>query len=360
MERRARWIHGPIVDLALLAFGWLPIYALFLRYRGMYGHLFSCDEMQPFMCPPPVLDLFWATTLITRIHRHYSLPLAYGDARTFAKNAALYRWAPLVIAAVVFPACAYRLLPKGPLASALYGVYVAVSMLGGVWNVYHVVMQKYGFLRIYAAKLGHGDAKLDKLLLLSWILLVAAISANVFHEAYFDSFARRGFGWSARLHPFVGPLAGALLVPTIAFAGYVTYRWLAIERRHLSVASIPRLAFAASVGMLLAVFAQSPLLGFLSFAFSHALEYSVFVNLYARRKYGGEPARALRFWARWSLTSNIALVGAMLLLYRALGWQSALGLVASYGLFSSLLHFLYDGLLWKMSDREVRELVLDL
>ena len=118
-----------------------------------------------------------------------------------------------------------------------------------------------------------------------------------------------------------------------------------------------------------------PLKAYLAFAFSHALEYMVFVWAYQRRRYR-EPLphrplieRALRYplttyvvsaillgglfiywkyWGRWVVPSATQ---PRLLEFRAMEW------VGYWTIFQSMVHFYYDGFLWKMRLPSVRQTV---
>ena len=116
-----------------------------------------------------------------------------------------------------------------------------------------------------------------------------------------------------------------------------------------------------------------PIKVYLAFAFSHGLEYMVFVWAYQRRRYS-EPrspqpvmARLLEHpWLTYS-TYTLALAATYILLQQWEGlsfWEvpnirvgeMKLGAWIFYwGVFQSLLHFYFDGFLWKTRRPEMRK-----
>ncbi len=360
-----RWIHSALVDLAIIDFGWLPLYVIFILVRQIWHNHFYCDVLTLWACPPGIRNLIILAGFITSVHRHHALPLIYADRNEFARHPKIYFWAPLILFGVVFPICLYRLAPPGIFHNILYGIFTVVAMTSGVWNLYHVLMQKFGFLRIYAAKLGYGDVKLDRLLFFTWLAVVIVGSSLRYTETFFIHLAKTGFAWGIMFQPATKIAGKILLVPTALYAAYITWQWGRVEWRNFTTASLPRIIFAASMALICLTFAQSLLLGFIVLGFSHAFEYCVFATLYANRKYRGvKSGSLLRYWARgWLLgpaLANALLAGAVWGFYRLLGAYPWWGLLPAYAITSSLLHFYYDGLLWKMSNVKTREIVLDL
>jgi hypothetical protein len=354
-----KWIHGPFVDLAFIAFQWLPLYAVYLTTVSSSA---ACDVQTRYVCPEPMLVVIALTVFLTRLHRHYSLAFVYGDGAELRRHRLVYTWAPVLLFVAVFPAALYQLLPGGTPRDVMFGLLVLVSSVSGTWNVYHVIMQKYGFLRIYSARLGYGDAALEKKLFLSWLAVVIVGSARAYTDDAIWYLSARGFGFVQSFVSLIRVASIGMLVPTVAYSAFATFRWITQERANFSRASVPKLVFAASVFLVLATFAHSLLLGMVLLGFSHAFEYAVFVNLYAKTKYEGQTGAVspMAGWTRYASVSNVVLALIVYGLYEALDilswppWE----LVTAYALYSSMLHFLYDGLLWKMRDAAIRGHVL--
>ena len=115
-----------------------------------------------------------------------------------------------------------------------------------------------------------------------------------------------------------------------------------------------------------------PIKVYLAFAFSHGLEYMVFVWAYQRRRYAEprspEPvmARVLAHpWLAYS-TYTFALAAIYVFLRNweefsiwqlpklRVGQQTIGAWIFYWGVFQSLLHFYFDGFLWKTRRPEMR------
>ena len=49
--------------------------------------------------------------------------------------------------------------------------FTLVAVVGGLWNMEHTLMQRYGFARIYGRRTGEDDGRLERTLLLSWLVV---------------------------------------------------------------------------------------------------------------------------------------------------------------------------------------------
>src|SRR5262249_45674808 len=127
------WLRSPLWDAALLAFGWVPFY-LWVALNPLEGADAGAIA---------VLRVALIVALgLNFLHRHYVLLLVYGDRAAFAERPRAYVAAPVVALAVVA-------------TLVLSGVPAGKEVLFGVlatWNVWHVIQQRYGLLRAYAAR----------------------------------------------------------------------------------------------------------------------------------------------------------------------------------------------------------------
>jgi hypothetical protein len=119
---------------------------------------------------------------------------------------------------------------------------------------------------------------------------------------------------------------------------------------------VPRLSFLASTIALLIVFVvHGPIIGYLCFGTAHAIEYVFFLHHFGRRKFAQRPddtgvvARMLRHPLRWAPVLVGSLLAAFLLLRDVQDTEAWL----VYYTATSLLHFLYDGWIWKVRKPEV-------
>jgi len=351
------WLRNACWDLGCLAFCWLPFYIWAVFWLGLDGS-WAAGQSQG-------LALATAVALAaTYVHRHYTFVLVYGDRDTFRLRARDFVLAPLLVFAFVGACRGLYGASRGDSWAWLgSGAWWTVMISVGVWNVWHTLMQRYGILRIYAGKAGHGLQARDhgrrdlavlwtSVILVSWITLMFRAS----------TFA--GQGNARRALKIAGPwLAGIwawLLLAALVVAWATAFTvWLRHElRADLELrARVPRWLFLASTLGLLAVFVvHGPIVGYLCFGVAHALEYVAFVHHFGQQKFarGPEirsPAAAL---LRRPLHTAPLLIGGLLLAFVLLHDQRRADVYMVYYMGTSMLHFLYDGWIWKVRRPEVR------
>ena len=259
-------------------------------------------------------------------------------------------------------------------------VLAFVGAFAALWNFWHVYMQKYGIMRMYNAKargrFGGDDPEVpgwaDKSLLLVWLPLYFAYLGPLYRQIAVDYFDDA----SAVLPRFIDLLEQAMPVTlpvTVGLVILVHGLWLRAEWRANRLRSRPRLAMVlGTTALALSFFVFDPVKVYLAFAFSHALEYCVFVWAYQRKRYqaplADEPilGRMLRRPVLFYL-GMIALFGLAILLLKYWGRYivpeaerpELLGYRTSYwlglwGIYQSMAHFYFDGFLWKMRLPSVR------
>src|SRR5215203_4846513 len=143
-QMRRLWVHGAVADIAL-GWCWLPI-ALMVH------------AAEPNMSS--VQSIVGVIFLISFAHQPLTLGLVYGDPAQRDAHRRLYRWAPWV---------AFTLI--------IIGLNVSLSLvalMAGLWNAEHTLMQRYGVMRIYGRKAGDDHGRLEKPMLIVW--LVAGIA----------------------------------------------------------------------------------------------------------------------------------------------------------------------------------------
>jgi uncharacterized membrane protein len=264
--------------------------------------------------------------------------------------------------------------PQGLRMSAKDALNLA-AVAAGAWNIWHVLMQKYGILRMYSAKSGR-EAKVpgwvDRLLVFGFIPLLLIWVGPANRDA-----ALTGFDRGAKvLVPFLDALARAqpyLLVPCIALAVGAVAAFVGHERRTHGLRNAPRLWMAAGTTMLaLAFFFVHPIKVYLAYAFSHAVEYMVFVWAYQRRRYAEphdpEPLLSRVLKRPWLAYGGFIVVGGVLVvwlkyygrtIFRAEDQPYFLGITTAewfmyWGVYQSMVHFYFDGFLWKMRRKATR------
>jgi hypothetical protein len=340
--------------------------------------------------PGDYLPLFVVVITIGFVHRHYTLGYAYLDGEIFARHRKRFIRTPVIlgVAFLATPILLKNSVPSGALSIEglqwpdgdlpLKLLITTVVFGAGVWNIWHTLAQKYGILRIYSSK---GESQheasvpgwVDRLFVMGWLPLIVTYVTPPFADAIMAEFRiARSFlepivSWLVVAEPIAAPISAAVAIASTAiFAGF--------EWRTHRFRNRPRLSMAIGVGSLWICFLLiDPIKVYLAFAFSHGLEYMVFVWAYQRRRYAQrrspQPVMARVLKRPWLAYSSYTLaLAAIYVLLR--DWQDfriwqvprfrvgdmKLGAWIFYwGVFQSLLHFYFDGFLWKTRQPEVRK-----
>jgi hypothetical protein len=317
---RRIWIQAPTADLVLFSYGWLVV-------------------LLPLLWVDTWINaVVFAVLMVNDLHRHYTFILVYGEPEEFEKRKALYIGLPIVAALVAF-AFVY---------SKSFPVLLTISVL---WTMYHSIGQKYGITRIYARKAGYGEAWIEKGLIFSWFFyLVFAIAEN-------EAATLSQFEAGRVVLASVGDLLRYMTVlshPILAVALVFTALFVRQEYLNRDRMSVAKMLYVTSILLLYAVFFRSLVIGYVVFGFSHALEYIALVNIFVKAKYARRPeAQSLlaRASTRLWLSSSIFGVGVVGVCVAAQLWNAQA--LAIYIVGSSFLHFIYDGLIWKVRRPEV-------
>ncbi len=318
------WMHGPISDV-VLGWCWLPV-ALLMHQLGS-----SITRTQALMA---------IIFLISFAHQPLTLGLVYGDPLQHDAHRRLYRWTPLIAAAVIVVGVNLSL--------------TAVAVVAGLWNAEHTLMQRYGLTRIYGRKAGDDHGRLEKPLLIVW--LVTAL-------AYLGAFVDLG-EMATRLGTdetnskgieLLGKLSG---IATIVFwVGVVVSvalaaAWLRAELgRPVTAASRAKWIYmAGTLGLVLAVMID-PLAGIAGYVAAHAIEYFAVVHSTLRRR-SLTPERSPIAVASATAGRRLALYAGYFAGLVGLVWVTWTvwdgRLYAFAILFFGALHILYDGMVWKL------------
>lgn len=250
-----------------------------------------------------------------------------------------------------------------------------IAVVAGAWNIWHVLMQKYGIMRLYNAKSGN-EAKVpgwvDRLLLFSWIPFFLVWLGPANRSSIIGAYARG----KKTILPFLDVMEAVqpyVLVPSIALIIVSSGLFLWHERRANGLRNAPRLWLAAGTSLLsIAFFFVHPIKVYLAYAFSHAVEYMVFVWAFQRRRYANplehRPLLGRVLQRPWLAYGGFIAVGAVLVVvlkYYGRTWLPErdqpyfVGITTSewvmyWGVYQSLVHFYFDGFLWKMRHRTTR------
>ena len=357
-----RWHVSPVIDMAAYHWSWVWLLVPML-FAGP-------DHTQDY------LFLFAIMMGFNFAHRHYGLPYAYLDGDVFHAYRKKLTWFPLfcVLLLLVTPALLNASV-GGTMGRQIVGAVVFVSLL---WTYWHTLMQKYGILRLYMAKDPAPKERktpgwVDRYFILCWFPLYFSYLAPKYQQLIFDNgpsvrpYTRIIIGFMERHEAFF--VVPSALVAAVAIALWIWHDW----RAH-GLANRARLSAAAGTLVLsTALFWTDPIKAYIAFAFSHAVEYIVFVWAYQRRFYRAprpQPSLLQRLLSRharlWyaGFTAAFITMGMLATLWGRSVFVTArpvvfLGLTGTqwffyYAVYESLIHFYMDGFLWKMRRAEVR------
>lgn len=316
------WIQAPVPDTLFFGYGWLAV----LLPLVWFPHLFA----------PVVLVVL----LFNYVHRHYTFVLVYGEPEVFRRDREVYLLLPLLAAMVTY-------------LFAFFDAFRLLLTFSVLWTIFHSVAQKFGIMRVYSRKAGYGEAWIEKGLVYAWFAVVSLGVAEQQRSALLEytsgqvilSVLGNYLAWMTT----ASYLAGAVAV-------YFTAAYVRQEIKNRDRFSYPKNLYILSILGLYGIFFHSLVVGYVVFAFSHAVEYIAFVNLFVAAKYKKRPdlSSALAFAARklWLFSASFAVLVVVLCLIARTYDQDAF-LVYIVG--SSFLHFVYDAMIWKVRRPEVGE-----
>jgi hypothetical protein len=317
---RKLWVHGPVADLAL-GWCWLPIA---LVVHAVESNLST------------VHSLMGAIFLVSFAHQPLTLGLVYGDPVQRQAHRTLYRWAPCV---------AFGLIVLGLNVSL-----ATVALMAGLWNAEHTLMQRYGVMRIYGRKAGDDHGRIEKPMLIVWLIAgIAFIGAFVDLQRLVR---KLGFGGTnARsVHLLANLTAVAAVVFWVALVVGLglALQWVRAERRLGGAASRPKHWYALGTAGLVIAVMLDPIAGVAGYVAAHAIEYFAVVHSSLRKRSDDAPVAVItRTAARRAATyvGYFVAIAALVVLTRS----HFDGRIYAFAvLFFGALHILYDGFVWKL------------
>ena len=314
------WIGNPTTDLTLFDFGWIPVFLSLIVFKEHMGFII----------------LF--VLMFTSVHRHYTFALVYGEKEEFEKRKTLYVLLPIMAVLVTFAS----------LYLDVFQILVAVSV---PWVLYHSVSQKYGITRIYSRKAGYGKAWIEKGVIFSWfVYLFFALMGK-------EKDTLHQYRAGKVILSLVGDYLGYLTLISyflLAVAVFFTLLFVYQEFKNRHQLSTAKVLYVFSTLLLYFIFFHSLVVGYIVFGFSHALEYIAFVNIFVNSKYKKKPdSMSPLAMASKKLWLYSALFSIGILVLSLLGMKLNENAFLIYIVGSSFLHFIYDGLIWKVRRPEV-------
>ncbi|MBS0661232.1 MAG: tetratricopeptide repeat protein [Verrucomicrobia bacterium] len=276
---------------------------------------------------------------------------AYGDPALFERFRTRFIVAPILLAAVC-------------ITCSLQGVR-ALEVVAFVWGVWHGMMQTYGFARIYDAKgsaVAAGRARVDFLLCavgFAGAILLSPARLRTLLDLFYDAggplipTAAIGFVRTA-----------ALAAVGVVLVAYLVRHLIDWQRGH-GFGLVKHVLLASSLGFWWYCnnWVGNILVGIALFEVFHDVQYLAIVWLYNGNRVQRDAGVSgfLRFVFRRS-GSMVGVYVGLVFAYGALAWyagrvpseglrQVLLGLVTA----SALLHFYYDGFIWKVRESSTRQ-----
>jgi Flp pilus assembly protein TadD len=232
------------------------------------------------------------------------------------------------------------------------------------WGVWHGMMQTYGFCRIYDAKTGSFAAltrRLDFALCATWFATAVLLSPQRLTDTLETYYASGG--------PFIQPwllhgvqqvmIAAATVVTAVFLANFI---WMWARGQRPNPVKLVLLGFSIAFWWYCNNWVLNILVGIALFEVFHDVQYLSIVWIYNRNRVEKDTSIGgfMRFVFRRS-GSLLGLYVGLVLAYGSLGLlkevqidvvkRALTGLVAASG----LLHFYYDGFIWKVRERSTRE-----
>jgi tetratricopeptide (TPR) repeat protein len=276
---------------------------------------------------------------------------AYADRELFER----FKWRFLLAPVFLLTICVLFELEK------LRGLEVLLLL----WGVWHGLAQVYGFARIYDAKAGSVTplaARLD------WCMCVAWFGAGMLHShgriaLLLDSFYQSG----GRLLPASGirlfQIAWDIftLVITFLFLTNTLTQWR--RDQPWSPAKLGMMAVSFAFWWYAMVGISNVVIGIALFEVFHDVQYLAIVWIYNRRRV--DKARQVGPFMRFLFRRNGTMIGLYIGLVFAYGSVKLLAdrvdretvqrLLFGFVTASTFLHFYFDGFIWKVRERSVRE-----
>src|SRR5438552_854075 len=276
---------------------------------------------------------------------------AYGDRALFQRFKYRFIFAPIFLVVVCTAFFLWDL--KG------------IVLVAFIWGVWHGMMQTYGFCRIYDAKVGSFAAltrRLDFALCGIWFATAVLLSPQRMTDTL-DSYYSAG-------GPFIPPglLRAAqqgLLALAVAVAGLflANFIWMWIRRKRPHPIKLVLLITSISFWWYCNNIVASILVGIALFEVFHDVQYLSLVWIYNRSRVEKDSSIGgfMRFLFRRS-GSLVGLYVGLIFAYGALGYfKSSIGIETVKRMLtgvvtaSALLHFYYDGFIWKVREKSTRQ-----
>lgn len=276
---------------------------------------------------------------------------AYGDRTLFRR----FKWRFILAPAFLILVC----------ATFFFWDLKGIQLVAFIWGVWHGLMQTYGFCRIYDAKVGSFRAltrRLDFATCAVWFAAAVLLSPQRLTDTL-DTYYSSGapFIGSGLLHgaqQFIW--FAAILVAALFLSNYA---WMCLRGSRPNPVKLVLLATSIGFWWYCNNIVASILVGVALFEVFHDVQYLSLVWIYNRKRV--ETDDSIGGFMRFVFRRSGSLVGlyiGLIFAYGALGYYKSTvdiegvkriltGIVTA----SALLHFYYDGFIWKVREKSTRQ-----
>src|SRR6478609_4539247 len=330
------WILDSWRDLALYVCTPLLLVPMFVAAQGIW----AAEDIYLFVAAFGAMG-----------HHLPGMIRAYGDRALFQR----FRWrficAPIFLVVVCAAFSVWDL--KG------------IVLVAFIWGVWHGMMQTYGFCRIYDAKVGsfaEVTRRLDFALCAVWFATAVLLSPQRMTDTLETFYSAGG----PLIPPAIlragqqGLLALALLISALFLANFI---WMWGSGKRPSPVKLVLLITSISFWWYCNNIVASVLVGIALFEVFHDVQYLSLVWIYNRKRV--ESDSSIGGFMRFVFRRSGALVGVYVGLVLAYGGlslsKSYVGIEAVKRILtgvvtaSALLHFYYDGFIWKVREKSTRQ-----
>jgi tetratricopeptide (TPR) repeat protein/branched-subunit amino acid transport protein len=276
---------------------------------------------------------------------------AYGDRALFERFKWRFTFAPIFLVAVCTTFFWWD----------LKGIVLVVF----IWGVWHGMMQTYGFCRIYDAKMGSFAAltrRLDFATCGIWFATAVLLSSQRMTDTL-DTYYSAGGPFIPSSALRLGQqvmLAAAFTVSALFLANFI---WMWISGRRPNPVKLALLVTSICFWWYCNNIVASILVGIALFEVFHDVQYLSLVWIYNRNRV--EKDSSIGGFMRFVFRRSGSLVGlyiGLIFAYGSLGYfNSHLGIdtikriLTGVVTASALLHFYYDGFIWKVREKSTRQ-----
>ncbi|MFT4046286.1 MAG: hypothetical protein QM661_06265 [Solimonas sp.] len=357
----ANWILGPRRDLLFIVAAPLLVFALALALFGLRGAATATSA------------ILLTHVIMTVAHHLPTFIRVYGDVELFRRHKWTFLLAPLVPFCFAMAVLTYINLKGYPVENVLY-LFIILAL----WDPWHFLMQHYGFTRIYDR---HGGApprlaaRMDLLLSASCFIAIMLLCGDwlpsILEDLYTTANLPLIFALPAGLPAVLEKLAVA--VALLSAAAYAVYL-LRCRRRGWRVSRVKLALYASFFAVMYLAYTPNTWIlswapgwtfkvGFAVVGIVHMTQYLAIVWHYnrnlVRREGRARRGSFARLHARggwWVGAGYVALClgyGALLSGKHDARWP--MSVLLALGFTSTLLHYYFDGFIWKVRHQQNRE-----